>query len=282
MKIGEQKKHRSSNIDWSKIRILAVDDDKFILLDFKGIIERFGGYCDIAENGEQALALLNQNQNYNMFFLDWRMPGMNGIELTEKLRAAMSDQSNSVIVMISAAESSAISARARTAGVNKLMMKPLFPSTIEEIIGEYFGAEESAPKEDEDENIVNIFAGRRILLAEDVEINREIVLALLEPTGITVDCAVNGLEAVRIFCESPGAYDMIFMDMQMPEMDGLEATRRIRASDVVNAKQIPIIAMTANVFKVDIENCLAAGMNAHIGKPINFREVIDRLKACLG
>jgi signal transduction histidine kinase/AmiR/NasT family two-component response regulator len=140
------------------------------------------------------------------------------------------------------------------------------------------------------------FAGFRILLAEDVEINREIVLALLEPTGISIECAENGSAAVRIFNASPGAFDMIFMDIQMPEMDGYEATRAIRALEKERRKTalefpqetskalpkgIPIIAMTANVFKKDIESCFEAGMNGHIGKPFDFDELLGLLRRYL-
>jgi CheY-like chemotaxis protein len=123
-----------------------------------------------------------------------------------------------------------------------------------------------------------VFKGRRVLLAEDVEINREIVLALLEPTGLEIDCAENGKEAVRMFSENPGFYDMIFMDLQMPEMDGFEATRRIRSFDHPKAQQIPIVAMTANVFREDVEKCLEAGMNDHVGKPLDMEEVLSKLR----
>jgi CheY-like chemotaxis protein len=124
------------------------------------------------------------------------------------------------------------------------------------------------------------FTGRRIILAEDVDINREIVLSLLEPTGITIDCAVNGAEAVQKFCANPGGYDLILMDVQMPEMDGNEATRQIRLFEEQLPEQpkgIPIIAMTANVFREDIEKCLAAGMNGHLGKPLALENVIAAL-----
>ncbi|MDR2931698.1 MAG: response regulator [Oscillospiraceae bacterium] len=140
------------------------------------------------------------------------------------------------------------------------------------------GEPESAAETGREEPEDNVFSGKRILLAEDVEINREIVLALLEPMRMEIDCAENGAEAVRIFSAAPEKYGMIFMDVQMPEMDGYEATRRIRSLEAGNAKAIPIIAMTANVFKEDIERCLAAGMNGHVGKPLDFDEVLGQLR----
>jgi len=119
------------------------------------------------------------------------------------------------------------------------------------------------------------------LLAEDAEINREIVIELLSPTKISIDSAVNGAEAVSMFSAEPDKYDLIFMDVQMPEMDGLQATRRIRALNSEKAKTIPIIAMTANVFKEDIDMCVNAGMNSHVGKPLNIEEVINQLRKFL-
>ena len=118
-------------------------------------------------------------------------------------------------------------------------------------------------------------------MAEDVEINREIVLALLEPTMLAIDCAENGAEALRLYSADPTRYDMIFMDVQMPEMDGYTATRRIRALDLPRAKSVPIIAMTANVFREDVEKCLASGMNDHVGKPLDFEEVLAKLRQYL-
>ncbi|MDR1358792.1 MAG: response regulator [Coriobacteriales bacterium] len=126
------------------------------------------------------------------------------------------------------------------------------------------------------------YAGTTILLAEDIDINREIVLTILEPTLLTIDCAENGAEALEMFERDPQRYRMIFMDMQMPQMDGLEATRRIRSLEHPYAQEVPIIAMTANVFREDVERCLAAGMNNHIGKPINLDEVFETLSRYLG
>jgi signal transduction histidine kinase len=130
----------------------------------------------------------------------------------------------------------------------------------------------------------DIFAGRRILLAEDVAINREIVLTVLEPTGLSIDEAENGQDAYDKFAANPGAYDLIFMDIHMPEVDGYESTRKIRefeagrSKSMEPAKRVPIIAMTANVFREDVEMCLAAGMNGHIGKPLEFEEVMTVLR----
>ena len=127
-----------------------------------------------------------------------------------------------------------------------------------------------------------VFPGKKILVAEDVDINREIMLALLEDAELDIDCAVNGREALEMVTAAPEKYDLVFMDMQMPEMDGLEATRKIRAIPLRRERGLPIVAMTANVFKSDIEECLAAGMNDHLGKPLNLDEVFRCLHRYLG
>jgi CheY-like chemotaxis protein len=133
-------------------------------------------------------------------------------------------------------------------------------------------------KQDTLENKPDDFSGHTILLADDLEINREIVVALLEPVNLIIECAENGTKAVELFAAVPEKFDLIFMDLQMPEMDGFEATHQIRALDHPRAKTVPIIAMTANAFREDIERCLEAGMNGHIGKPINIEEVLEHLR----
>jgi CheY-like chemotaxis protein len=186
------------------------------------------------------------------------------------------------MIMISAIEWSVIAEAAQAAGVDKFLSKPIFPSDVVDVVNEFLDINKDEIKAEYDalakrENVVMQFSGRHILLAEDVEINREIVLALLEPALLEIDCAENGKQAVEMFRASPDKYDMIFMDVQMPEMDGYEATRTIRALDIQQGQVIPIIAMTANVFREDVEKCLEAGMNGHIGKPLDFNDVIGML-----
>ena len=125
------------------------------------------------------------------------------------------------------------------------------------------------------------FLGKKILLAEDVEINREILISLLDDTGLVIDCAKNGKEALDMIKATPDKYDLVFMDVQMPILDGFEATRRIRALPALQDAKLPIIAMTANVFNDDIEKCLAAGMNDHVGKPIDMDKVLEKLRKYL-
>jgi signal transduction histidine kinase/DNA-binding response OmpR family regulator len=269
----------SSDIKLNNIRILTIDDDPDILTYFNEITHGFGVFCDTAPSGEEALKLINQKGGYNIYFIDWKMPVMDGIQVARAIKELKLE--NSIVIMTSAAEWSEVVQEAKEAGVDKFLSKPLFPSTIAEVINECLGVDKKQAEKVQ-MNITGIFTGRRILLVEDVEINREIVLALLEPTQIGIDCAENGIEAVRMFTEAPHKYDLIFMDVQMPEMDGYEATRCIRAMvDIPQSRTIPIIAMTANVFREDIERCLNAGMNSHVGKPLHFEEVLEKLKSNL-
>jgi signal transduction histidine kinase/DNA-binding response OmpR family regulator len=269
-------------VDWSVLSFLAVDDDPAILEYIEEIMGRFGASCDTAQSGEEALGLVKLRGAYNIYFVDWKMPGMDGLALTKALKDTKNDtdSDNTIVIMISSAEMSTIEDDAKKAGVDKFLAKPLFPSAIEEVVNETFGVIQCTVEDNEDD-LSGLFSGHRILLAEDVEINREIVTALLEPTQIEIDCAENGEEAVRIFIESPEKYDMIFMDIQMPVMDGFEATRNIRALEIPQAKTIPIVAMTANVFQEDIDKSIASGMNGHIGKPIDYDEVLDKLRSYL-
>jgi signal transduction histidine kinase/DNA-binding response OmpR family regulator len=270
--------HLSSSIIKDSIRVLVVDDDADILVYVGEILHGFGIDCHTAVCGEDALQLVEENGPYNICLIDWKMPGIDGIELTRKLKAT--GCSHIMTIMISSAEWSAIEDEAKSAGVDRFLPKPLFPSSILGVINDYFGISQKQTEAKEKETIVD-FSGCHVLLAEDLEINREIVLALLEPTSLKIDCAVNGAEAVRMFFAAPEKYDLIFMDLQMPEIDGYEATRLIRNSDAVRGNEIPIIAMTANVFREDVEKCFEVGMNNHVGKPLDFGEIINILQMYL-
>jgi signal transduction histidine kinase/DNA-binding response OmpR family regulator len=264
-------------INWSNIRILTIDDDLDILVYFREIVSSLGAHCDVAANAEEALRLVEESGGYNIYFVDLKMPDIDGITLTKQIRERERNYENSVVIMISSADLSAVEVEAKKAGVDRFLLKPLFPSSISDVISECIGIV-NTQTEEVPLNIAGIFEGRNILFAEDIDINREIVISLLEPTLINIDCAVNGVEAVRMFCKNPEKYDLIFMDVQMPEMDGYEATRQIRSlNHIPQAETIPIIAMTANVFKEDIANCHAAGMNDHLGKPLNMDDMLHTM-----
>ncbi|MDR1249871.1 MAG: response regulator [Treponema sp.] len=281
----------SPGINWKTLRVLAVDDAEDTRSFFSELGERMGFYCATASGGEEAISLITKNGPYDIYFVDWKMPGMNGIELSRWIKEKSPAESGlspgaapkSVVIMISATDWNAIESEAKKAGVDKFLSKPLFSSDLIDCINQCLGsvatteaAEQSAEKPADD------FSGRHILLAEDVEINQEIVIACLEPTSVLIDCAGNGADAVKLFVNDPEKYDIIFMDVQMPEMDGYEATRRIRSSGAPRSESIPIVAMTANVFKEDVDKCLESGMNDHVGKPLNFDEVLEKLRLYLG
>ena len=276
---GKQKSFFPNGADIRNLRIMIVDDIPENLEYFADIMERYNLSCDTARGGEEALALIEKKGCHDLYFVDMNMPGMNGIELTRKIKKHCSQ---SIVIIISSAELSTFEKDANEAGVDKYLSKPLFPSPLVDLINEYVGANKMDTVQKESaEEVSDDFADYTILLVEDVEINREIVIALLESTALNIDCAENGKVAVEKFAAAPDKYNMIFMDVQMPEMDGYEATRQIRAMDNVYAASIPIVAMTANVFREDIEKCFASGMNDHVGKPLDLNEVLMKLRKFL-
>jgi signal transduction histidine kinase/DNA-binding response OmpR family regulator len=271
-----------NGVNWDNVSIMVVDDDKEILNYFSDFLQGLGIRCDTALSAKEALALIGINGMYDIYFVDWKMPDVDGVMLAKQLKMKSASPENTAIIMISAAQWSDIADEAKKAGVDKFLSKPLFPSAIADAITETIGLNHPAAAEEEEQSDNSgIFKGYKILLAEDVDINREIVQVFVEPTLLEMECAKNGIEAVAMFEQSPDSYDLIFMDVQMPDMDGLEATRKIRASGHATAKTIPIIAMTANVFREDVEKCLEAGMNSHIGKPLDIEELLGTLRKYL-
>jgi signal transduction histidine kinase/DNA-binding response OmpR family regulator len=275
----EQRGLLKPSANWKNIHVLAVDDAPEIRDYFVEIARGLDVTCHVAASGEEACSFIERNGACDIYFVDWKMPGMDGIELSRRIKRY--DEGKSVVIMISSVEWNMIEEEAKNAGVDRFLQKPLFPSAIVGCISDCLGVDNLIAAEKAQPDETDNFGGCRVLLAEDVEINREIVLSLLAPTLLTIDCVENGAEALRMFSAAPDRYDMIFMDVQMPEMDGYEATRRIRALDAPRAKEIPIVAMTANVFREDIEKCLEAGMNDHIGKPLDFDEMFVRLRKYL-
>lgn len=267
------------SVNWRNIRILVVDDAEETLEYFKDIAASIGISCDTALSAEEAINILEGNAAYHVLFVDWKMPGMDGIEFTRKVREHFGN--NIIVNMISGTEWEHIQQDAQSVGIDHFIPKPLFPSLIVDCLNASIGHNQAEEQREEKHKPSEILAGKHILLAEDVEINREILKALLEETGVIIDEAEDGQKVFDAFRENPDKYDIIFMDIHMPHVDGYQATRMIRALDIPRAKSIPIVAMTANVFKEDIEKCLAAGMDNHIGKPLDIKEVMLKLEQYL-
>ena len=204
------------------------------------------------------------------------MPGTNGVEVTRKIRELYDE--DTIIIIVSAYDLSEIEDEAKAAGANMFIPKPLFQSTVYNVLMTLSGGKYTkATADEQDYN----FDGKRILLAEDNEINREIAIDLLELVGLSVDCAGDGKEALEGFMAmEPGTYDAILMDVQMPFMDGYEAAKAIRKSDHPEAATIPIYAMTANAFTEDVSEAFSSGMNGHIAKPIDTQILYSTLKQC--
>ncbi len=269
----------SPDVDWQSLRVLAVDHEPEALESFVNMMGALGLSCDAANGGGSALAMVQKGGcPYDIIFTARELPEMDGLALARRVKAHC--DKTLVVLMGSALEWDRIEPEARAVGVDRFVAKPLFSSQLVDCVNACLGKEQAqaAPAQAAPPD----YRGKTLLLAEDVEINREIVLALLEDTGVAIDSAENGTQAVRMFEKNPGAYDLIFMDIHMPEMDGLTATRLIRALEVPCAKTVPIVAMTANVFREDIEKCLEAGMNGHIGKPIDRDDLMQAMKAYLG
>ena len=263
----------NSYIGSAGLRLLVVDSAPRTRDYFRELAGQWGIACDTAGNMPEAKALL-ANGSYSMCFIEWDSADEAGAELAHFIRQEYGPEIP--IIIMSAAEKTFFETNIDGVDLRRFLSKPVFPSEIAAAINDCFsGQAPASTKENTGEQ--NSFAGYRVLLAEDVELNKEIVLALLAPTMLEVDWAENGRVALEMYKAAPEQYDMIFMDVQMPDMDGYEATRQIRALEVPRAKWVPIVAMTANVFREDVERCMEAGMDDHLGKPLDFAEVMQKL-----
>jgi len=282
VKKGQEKTITTLNPSIRKdhIRILAVDDSPEIRHYLAEIMDVLELTCDIAADGDEALDLVAQNSDhpYDISFIDWQMPGMNGIELVRRIREQAPDCT--FVIMVSSSRWSDIESDASKAGVGHYLPKPLLTSPLVNCINEILVENFYAHRENwylKGDNLLYNMQKNTILLAEDAEINKKILLTILEPTGIAIDFADNGADAIAMFRSQPQRYDLILMDIHMPEMDGYTATKKIRALDLPKAKSIPIIALTANAFNEDIRRCIDAGMDDHVAKPIDPSTLLNKL-----
>ena len=263
-------------------RILVADDEEEVCLDVKEMMRDTGVEVSYATEGaaavEMAVLAHRQGRDYDVILLDWKMPGMNGVETARRIRDAV--KTEIPILVLTSYDWSEIEEEAREAGINAFMPKPFFVSTFWQTIKPMFTDHEET-KQTEAGPAERVMEGRRFLVAEDNELNAEILTEMLRREGADSELAQNGEEAVEMFERSaPGHYDMILMDVQMPVMNGYEATRRIRAGSHPEAGTVPIAAMTANTFAEDVHNALDAGMDGHLAKPIDMdavRELVGRL-----
>jgi len=266
------------------VRLLIIENDEDVRNRFLSITESLGMSADSAAEADEARALIETaydgGKAYDVIFLSCDAPGSDGFELLNTLNGRL--DRNAVIMITTFLEWRLLEKEASVNNIARYITKPIFPSSVLDAINEVLGMNVKPRSAEEDADEVPDLTGVNILLAEDVEINREIFCALLERTGISIETAENGVSAVGKFAKAPDNYDLIVMDIQMPEMDGYEATRTIRGMDNKKAKEIPIIAMTANAFKEDIELCLESGMNDHLAKPIDEKALIEKLSRYAG
>ena len=260
--------------------VLIVDDDAIACDHAKLILEKEGIAAETALSGEKAVEMVKlrhaRREPYNLIIVDWRMPEMDGVETTRRIRQVSGDES--AIIILTAYNWDDVQDDAVNAGVDSFIAKPLFSGTI---LDEYKTALKKKNEKGHREHRADL-KGRRILLAEDVEINAEIMMNVLGMKEMECEHALNGRIAVDMFRESPeGYYDAILMDMRMPEMDGEEACQTIRSMERPDARTIPIIALTANAFDEDVQRSLQAGMNAHLSKPVQPETLFETLEKML-
>ena len=258
--------------------VLVVDDDEICLETAVDTLDSLGVEADRAGSGPEAIGMIRRRheagRDYRIVILDWKMPEVDGVETIRRIREEA--DKDLPILLISAYDWSDIEDQAKEAGANGFVSKPLFRSTLYDKINEILGTVANSV---EPENDYSDIAGMNILVAEDNDINWEIISTLLGIYGITAERAENGRICVeKLSAAAKDSFDLVFMDIQMPEMNGLDATRTIRVLDDPWASSVPIIAMTADAFSENVTECLNAGMNGHIAKPIDIKLVIKEIR----
>jgi CheY-like chemotaxis protein len=263
----------------SEMTVLIVDDDPIACEHAKLVLEKAGIAAELATSGAEAIEKVRlrhaRREPYNLILVDWKMPEMDGVETTRRMRSIIGHES--AIIILTAYRWDDVLEEAVQAGVDSFIPKPLFAETVMDEFRSAMRRKGIMPRSVKPGKAE--LAGRRVLLAEDVPVNAEIMMMALKMKGIEADLAENGRIAVDKYSEhEPGYYSAILMDIRMPEMDGLEATRTIRAMDRPDASEIPIIALTANAFDEDVQRSLQAGLNAHLSKPLQPAVLFETLE----
>lgn len=279
---GRAAGHREP-VRYEELKALIVDDDPDACEHITLLLNKLHVRSEWVDNGYQAVSHVemarSRNDSFNVCFLDWRMPNMDGLETARRLRAVSGDEL--AIILITANNTSDIEAAANEIGISGMLSKPLFESSIADALANLQQGGTSPVKGVGIQENFD-FHGRHILLAEDNEINMEIAVELISVTGASTDTAMDGIEAVEKFkASAPGYYDLILMDIQMPRMNGYEAARHIRAMERQDARTVLIFAMTANAFAEDAARSLEAGMNAHISKPLDIKALYAQMNEVL-
>ena len=260
------------------VDVLIVDDDEVMLETSADTLESLGASVEQAQSGTEALDMIEKKhisgKDYDVVIVDWKMPEIDGLETINRIRSEI--DTNIPVLLISAYDWSDIEDKAKEAGAIGFVSKPLFRSTLYDKINSLIGKESKSVEPEDDYSDLQ---GMNILVAEDNDINWEIISAMLSMFGINTTRAENGRVCVDMISEAEkGSYELIFMDVQMPEMNGLDATRTIRKLEDSWASSIPIVAMTADAFSENVTECLNAGMNGHIAKPVDIKLVIKEIR----
>ena len=266
-----QADHRSASendieLQPHEMSVLVIDDDRIACEHAEVILRQVGVSCETVTSGREAVDMVKmrhaRRDDYSLILVDWKMPEMDGVETTRQIRAIV--RPDTPIIILTAYNWDDIEQEAREAGVDTFAAKPLFAGTVMDEFREAFKSKKAKLVQE----TVDL-KGRRVLLAEDIQVNAEIMMMVLSMREMEVEHAENGRIAVEMFAgHEEGYYDAILMDMRMPEMDGLEATRTIREMNRNDAKTIPVIALTANAFDEDVQRSMQAGLDAHLSKPV--------------
>ncbi len=275
---SERQPVTEEGIDPKKLNVLIVDDDPVACEYARLELEKLGVPSETALSGPEAVEMVRlknaRREAYDLILMDWKMPEMDGLEAARQIRGIIGR--GAAIVIMTSYHWDDVLEKAAEAGVDSFIAKPLEARDVLQQFAQAF-----ARKAQEEKKKAEL-SGRRLLLAEDIDLNAEIIEMILELRGMEAERAVNGRAAVELFAEHPrGYYAAILMDMRMPEMDGIEATKAIRAMDREDAKTIPIIALTANAFDEDVQRSLQAGLNAHLTKPVDADDLFETLESLI-